>query len=500
MRVGGSATTLLNVIVEPSTQAKVRSRQCGRCGRSPTRRASGHRSSLVRATLLALALVIAGAGPGLAQATDPTTDTTDTTDTADPTNGSTTTTQTSATQTSGGSGTSATSDTTDNSSTLNSTTGQSTTSQLSDGQLQAERDRVKQAEAANDREIEVANANLSAVADALADINSRIKSQEAAVDLASQRVERAELIAVAATEDVADLQAQVVDLENKGREQAIRSFMGDVVEGPGILLADDLNGALRISTLLNTATRSNIDYVTELVNTQEVLDQRRAQADNATVVAEDLRQASELELNQLESDRAAQADLAAEADKELDHLLSEQAALASLGVQLEGQSKTEEDSLIKELASVPTPPPPATPTPIPASTGALDIRDAGKGIKVDVSILANIQRLLADAEAAGVVLAGGGYRDPAAQIRTRRNNCGTSNYAIYEMPARQCRPPTARPGRSMHEQGRAIDFTYNGRLIRSRSGAGWNWLKANAANYGLKNLPSEPWHWSTNGR
>ncbi|MDH4278668.1 MAG: M15 family metallopeptidase [Acidimicrobiia bacterium] len=336
--------------------------------------------------------------------------------------------------------------------------------------------------------------------DALADINSRIKSQEAAVDLASQRVERAQLIAAAATEDVADLQAQVDDLENKGREQAIRSFMGDVVDGPGILLADDLNGALRITTLLNTATQSNIDYVTELVNTQEVLDQRRAQADDATAVAEDLRQAGELELDQLESDRAAQADLAAEADQKLDHLLSERAALASLGVQLESQSKTEEDALIKELASVPAPPPPATPTPVPASTGALDIRDAGKGIKVDVSILADIQRLLADAEAAGVDLAGGGYRDPAAQIRTRRNNCGTSNYAIYEMPARQCRPPTARPGRSMHEQGKAIDFTYNGRLIRSRSGAGWNWLKANAANYGLKNLPSEPWHWSTNGR
>ena len=414
---------------------------------------------------------------------------------------STTTTQTSTTQTSGGSGTSETTDTTNNSSTLKPTTGQSTSSQLSDDQLQAERDRVEEAEAANDQKIEVANANLSAVTDALADINSRIKSQEAAVDLASQRVERAQLIAAAATEDVADLQAQVDDLENKGREQAIRSFMGDVVDGPGILLADDLNGALRITTLLNTATQSNIDYVTELVNTQEVLDQRRAQADDATAVAEDLRQAGELELDQLESDRAAQADLAAEADQKLDHLLSERAALASLGVQLESQSKTEEDALIKELASVPAPPPPATPTPVPpASTGALDIRDAGKGIKVDVSILADIQRLLADAEAAGVDLAGGGYRDPAAQIRTRRNNCGTSNYAIYEMPARQCRPPTARPGRSMHEQGKAIDFTYNGRLIRSRSGAGWNWLKANAANYGLKNLPSEPWHWSTNGR
>jgi LAS superfamily LD-carboxypeptidase LdcB len=483
------------VIVEPSTPAKVRSRRCGRSGQSRTRGSSGPRAWLVRATWLALALIIAGAGPGLAQTNDPTTDTTDTTDTADPTNGATTTTQTSTTQTSGGSETPETTDATNDTS-----TGQSTSSQLSDDQLQAERDRVKRAEAVNDRKIDLANANLSAVTGALADINGRIKSQEAAVDLASQRVESAQLIAAAATEDVAELQAQVDDLENKAREQAIRSFTGDVVHGPGILLADDPNDALRVNTLLNTATRSNIDYVTELVKTEDALNRRRAQADEAMAVAEDLRRAGQLELDQLESEKAVQADVAAEADQKLDHLLSERAALASLGVQLETRSKTEEDALVKELGSVPAPPPPATPAPVPVSTGALDIRDAGKGIEVDVSILADIQRLLADAETAGVDLAGGGYRDPSAQVRTRRNNCGTSNYAIYEMPARQCRPPTARPGRSMHEQGKAIDFTYNGRLIRSRSGAGWNWLKANAANYGLKNLPSEPWHWSTNGR
>ncbi len=52
----------------------------------------------------------------------------------------------------------------------------------------------------------------------------------------------------------------------------------------------------------------------------------------------------------------------------------------------------------------------------------------------------------------------------------------------------------------MHEQGRAIDFTSNGSLIRSRSNRAFVWLSANAARYGLYNLPSEPWHWSTNGR
>lgn len=132
-------------------------------------------------------------------------------------------------------------------------------------------------------------------------------------------------------------------------------------------------------------------------------------------------------------------------------------------------------------------------------TSSSEIVNAGNGIWVHNSIADNIRRLLADAAAAGVPLAGGGFRDPAGQIRVRMNNCGTSNYAIYEMPSSQCRPPTAKPGSSMHERGLAIDFTYNGRIIGSRSGPAWDWLSANAANYGLRNLPSEPWHWSTSG-
>lgn len=50
----------------------------------------------------------------------------------------------------------------------------------------------------------------------------------------------------------------------------------------------------------------------------------------------------------------------------------------------------------------------------------------------------------------------------------------------------------------MHEQGLAIDFTIGGGTIGYGSAA-YDWLKAHAADYGLSNLPGEPWHWSTNG-
>jgi hypothetical protein len=32
-----------------------------------------------------------------------------------------------------------------------------------------------------------------------------------------------------------------------------------------------------------------------------------------------------------------------------------------------------------------------------------------------------------------------------------------------------------------------------------RGSACFDWLESHAAGYGLYNLPSEPWHWSTDG-
>lgn len=55
------------------------------------------------------------------------------------------------------------------------------------------------------------------------------------------------------------------------------------------------------------------------------------------------------------------------------------------------------------------------------------------------------------------------YRPADEQIYLRKQNCGTSQYDIYKKPAMQCRPPTAIPGTSQHERGKAIDcgFGYN---------------------------------------
>lgn len=118
---------------------------------------------------------------------------------------------------------------------------------------------------------------------------------------------------------------------------------------------------------------------------------------------------------------------------------------------------------------------------------------------MNAAIADRVAGLLDAARADGIALGGSGYRDTNAQIALRRQNCGTSDYAIWDMPPDQCSPPTARPGLSMHELGLAIDFTANGRFISSRSDPGFVWLAANAGRFGFANLPSEPWHWSTTG-
>ena len=104
-------------------------------------------------------------------------------------------------------------------------------------------------------------------------------------------------------------------------------------------------------------------------------------------------------------------------------------------------------------------------------------------------------------------VSGGGWRSNQRQIELRAAHCGgDDDYTLYLKPSGQCDPPTAIPGRSRHERGLAIDFTVDGSTMcygkSSRSECGhpvFAWLVENAESYGLYNLPSEGWHWSTDG-
>ena len=141
-------------------------------------------------------------------------------------------------------------------------------------------------------------------------------------------------------------------------------------------------------------------------------------------------------------------------------------------------------------------------TPIQPGPSA-SLRTVG-GITVAASLAPNLQALLDHARRDGIVLGGSGYRSPEITARLRiANGCPD----VYTSPPSSCRVPTAIPGTSEHEKGLAVDFTYQGQTIcfplRSSSCTGnraFDWLRRNASTYGLYNLPSEAWHWSTTGR
>ncbi len=117
--------------------------------------------------------------------------------------------------------------------------------------------------------------------------------------------------------------------------------------------------------------------------------------------------------------------------------------------------------------------------------------DIGKGFKLEEAAALDWERLVLAAAKEGIYFTiNTAYRDKAHQ--TRLYTKYVKDIAAWEKAGRKTTKPTpvAAPGRSLHEQGRAIDISVNGRpLILS-------WLKKNAKNFGwLQTLPSvEPWH------
>ncbi|MEZ5410601.1 MAG: D-alanyl-D-alanine carboxypeptidase family protein [Acidimicrobiales bacterium] len=366
------------------------------------------------------------------------------------------------------------------------------------GQSAEEKAKLDAAAAAKAKEIDAANARLGDLSDALGVLNKRVKDQSARVDYANSQVADAEAKVQQNAAAVAEAEQSLNELEARLEGQAIRNFMGQGGDAAAVLVTGDPNTSIRMQTMLAEVTQSDIDFSDTLQAAKEDLEVQRAEAQNAVDEAQALRADADNQLAILRGDRQAQANLTSSAEDRLDHLLAERAGLGALGADVD---TTDEAALVNTLKnSSAFLPPPGSSVEIPATVSESEIKLAGNGIRVHESIVAQVQALLTDAAAAGLDLGGGGYRDPAAQIATRKANCGTSTYAIYQMPASQCSPPTARPGQSMHERGLAIDFTAGGQLIRSRSSSAFIWLANNAARYGLANLPSEPWHWSVNGK
>jgi hypothetical protein len=270
-------------------------------------------------------------------------------------------------------------------------------------------------------------------------------------------------------------------------------------------------------SILDRQTNSDVAELDEYLALKEQLEAEEAEREQAAEAAEAAEAEAAAALADVEAAVGQQAAFAAEVERRLEQRLAEAdalqdvdparaeeirareaeiaAALRELDAEVQAERAQERAAELAEIAEANKGITGIKPVP----GGVTDVAcPAGGTVQVAGDIAAAVERLLADAHEAGISMCGYGYRDPADQIAVRRANCGTSNYAIYQAPSSYCSPPTARPGTSMHEQGLAIDFTVGGGTIGSGTSA-YSWLRSNAVNYGLYNLPGEPWHWSVDG-
>jgi LAS superfamily LD-carboxypeptidase LdcB len=392
-------------------------------------------------------------------------------------------------------------------------------------ELQAQRNKVRSDKASQASEVNALEATDAEVTNALAALDAQVKAQQDKVEEAERVLAKAEEDRAAAEAAQAAAQAELDQLRGDIRASAVEAYVNIGSSDPTAVVATtDMNDAVNKRVLLDTRATRSQDLVERFRGVQEDLELQRAAMAAAEALANEQRGAVRARKSELDATYAQQQEFAATVDARLDAALSEAAALADLDAGLSQQISAKQAEIAKALAAqraaeqaraaqrAAANKASLTPsssgnggggasgggsyTP-PNITGSGSIVSVG-GIQVHQSIAGNLQSLLSAAAADGVQLSGSGFRDPAGQISVRRNNCGSSNYAIYQMPASSCRPPTARPGSSMHEQGLAVDFTQGGSTL-TRGSSGFQWMRANAGRFGFRNLPSEPWHWSTNG-
>jgi peptidoglycan hydrolase CwlO-like protein len=390
-------------------------------------------------------------------------------------------------------------------------------------ELQREREAVRQKKASQASQVNALEASDAEVSTALSALSANVSAQQDRVEEAERAVSQATAEQEAAEAAQAVKQAELDEITAEMKESAVEAYVsmgsGDTFSTLG---SDDINDAVNKRTLLSMRASKDIDLAERYRSVQQDLEIERATAEAAAERARTNQVAVEDRLDELNSAYAEQQAFAAQVEQRLDAALAEADSLATLDAGLSKTISGKQAEIAKALAAQQA----AQKARLESSTSTRSVSSGGGsrgggggggggggaapnivgsgsivsvgGIRVHQSIAGNLQRLLAAASASGINFGGGGYRDPAGQIAVRRNNCGSSDYAVYQMPASQCSPPTARPGTSMHEQGLAIDFTQGGSTL-TRGSSGFAWLRANASSYGFFNLPSEPWHWSTNG-
>lgn len=325
---------------------------------------------------------------------------------------------------------------------------------------------------------------------ALDDLAANVASKRAQYQDAQRAARTALDEAEAARAEEARLEDEITQLEADVAEVAVEAYIRPPDSDTATAYeATDINDTALAEGLLSTQGNQQRDVIDQLRATEDDLAAQRIEAEAAAQAAEAARTEIGARYAELQEAQEQQREVARQIDERINAAAGEAATLAEEEAELSEQIAEEAARFARYIRGVDL-----GPVGTPVQSGPVSVVDVGNGIVVNVSIADRIRAMLSAAAADGVYLSGGGYRNPAQQIALRRAHCGTSYYAIYQMPSSSCSPPTAIPGTSMHERGLAIDFDNC-----SYGTACQNWLRANASTYGLYNLPSEYWHWSTTG-
>jgi LAS superfamily LD-carboxypeptidase LdcB len=376
-----------------------------------------------------------------------------------------------------------------------------------DPKAERERVRAQQAEVASN--LDVLKADQSKLEEALRLLDENVAAQEGLQLEANKAAEAAERQRVAADDAVVKAEEELAKLRDEIIEYAIDAYvMPNGTEIDTLFGADNLNEAAQRDAIIEQQAGDDADLADQLNAKQDDLSAKRDDARDAEADAKAKKDEAADRVEKVKAARDQQAQFEAKVSERIDQQIAESIRLGDRDRELSYKIALEQAALEARLAeqrerdrkaaeaqnsrgrqsggSAPV---------SPAGSGSGIALSTVGGITVSSQIAGALKAMLDAAAADGVSLSGGGYRSPAQQIAVRKNNCGTSYYAIYQMPASQCSPPTAPPGSSMHEVGLAIDFNN----CNSRSTACYRWLNANASRFGFHNLPSEPWHWSVNG-
>ena len=356
----------------------------------------------------------------------------------------------------------------------------------------SERERVRQEQAAAAAELDVLRATNDEVSAALDALNADVAGEEAALADARRAAEAAEAALAEARAREAQTQADIDALRGTLRNAAVEAYInaGDFGGTVAVLRSDDIDDAVQRRSLVDLRASQHREVLAELATLSEELAIARADAEAAAAAAAEHQAEVDRRLGEVSAARDRQAAVAAEVDARIEAALAEAANLEALDAQLSRDIAAQQAELAARNRGGGG----------GGGGGGQVIGNVSittvRGIQVATEIAGQLESLLAAAAGDGITLGGGGYRSSDSQWRLREQNCPDA----ANSPPSSCRPPTARPGQSMHERGLAVDFTYGGRVISSRSSPAFQWLAANAGSYGFRNLPSEPWHWSVNGQ